>query len=218
MEQGRRGGEREAGRGGEGVFLDVTGGAGEGPELMVDVAPEERAAAVDGVEAIAFGEPAGEGELRGWAGGTVRGAEGGGGLAGMGAVAGVVDEAVAVIAGHGGVHVGEVEGEAGDSDGDGVCGFEGPEVDAGEAAAAGADVGAEVEFGEAGEAGEGRAEAGADAGHAEGDNGDPGVAVVEVEGEGGGNEGSDGLGGDGIVGEEEFAPPLGHDPGTAGER
>lgn len=218
VEQGRRGGEREAGGGGEGVFLNFARGAGEGPELVVDVAAEEPAAGVDGVEAVAFGEPAGQGELRGWAGGAVAGAEGGGGLAGMGAVACVVDETCAVVRGHGGVHVGKVEETAGDGDGDGVCGFEGPEVNAGRAPVAGNNAGAQVEFGKAGKAGEGWAEAGADAGHAERDDGDPGVAIAKIEGEGGGDERGDGLGGDGVVGEEQFAPPLGHDPGAAGER
>ena len=96
------------------------------------------------------------------------------------------------------------------------------EEDAGAAGAAGADVGAEVELVEGARGGDAESVAGKGAGadlvHPEGDDAEPGLVVVEVGFELLGEQGGQGGGGDGPVGEEEVAPALAEAPGTGGVR
>ena len=109
-------------------------------------------------------------------------------------MAAVVDEGCVLIAVgawrvlgavHGGDEVREMEEDAGAQDGEGAGAIEGEEVDATLAGAAGTDIGAEIELGEGADGGdlEGRqvGESLGDFAHPEGDDADPGVAIVGVD-------------------------------------
>ena len=115
-----------------------------------------------------------------------------------------------------------MEESAGAEDGEGGGAIERVEEDAGAAGAAGTDVGAEVELVEGGSGGDakgvGAEGAGADLVHPEGDDAEPGGAVVEVGLELRGEQRGELRGGDGPVGEEEIAPALAETPGAGGMR
>jgi hypothetical protein len=73
-------------------------------------------------------------------------------------------------------------------------------------------VGAQVDLGEGGQAGQRRPAAQVDVAQLEGDHAEPGVAGEGVGLERGGQQRADVGGVDRPVGEEEVAPGLGHDP------
>ena len=114
--------------------------------------------------------------------------------------------------------VGQAEEGAGEEHGGGVGGVEGEEVDSGDVGVGFADVGAEVELGKAVGSGNDGQAADLDAIHPEGDDADPGGAVVGVGGEAGREQAGDLRGGQRPVREEEIVPALGHGPAGLGQR
>ncbi len=99
----------------EGVFGDIDGGAVEGPARVVDFAAEDVAAAVGGVETVAFGGPCFEGI--GWRGDGLERVIGS--LeAEVAALVLIVDGVAGAGGGDAGVEIGEVEAGAGDPDGE----------------------------------------------------------------------------------------------------
>lgn len=100
-------------------------------------------------------------------------------------------------------------------DGGAAGGIETEEIDTGLALVC--DVGADVEFGEGGYAGDWRKVMGANAAHAEGHDSEPALAFEGVERKSARHVRAYLLGWNGPVGEEEFVPGLLHDPGAAGQ-
>src|SRR5215211_508412 len=122
----------------------------------------------------------------------------------------VVDLAVRDAAGHLGVEVRQVEGGAGEADGEAVVGVQGEKPDA--RPVPGRDVGAEVDLRKVREPGDGGQEMGPYARHVEGHDADPGPAFEGVDAESGRHERPEILRLDGPVHEEQVPPAHPHDP------